>query len=118
MIGEDQRVPLTSRKYPWSTVGKIVMVGKDDQEYSCTGTLISESLVLTNAHCVYEKGKLFRKTFFLPNLINGRLRTRNDVAVVTKIGVGTNNPDEQPESDWAILELNKPLGEKYRPLAN
>ena len=113
VIGEDQRVPLTSREYPWSTVGKIVMVGKDDQEYSCTGTLISKSLVLTNAHCVYEKDKLFPKIFFLPNLINGRSMTRNDVAVVTKVGVGTNSPDDHRDSDWAILELNKPLGEKY-----
>ena len=112
IIGEDQRVPLTSREYPWSTVGKIVMLSKD-KEYSCTGTLISKSLVLTNAHCVYEKDKLFPRIFFLPNLINGRLRTRNDVAVVTKVGSGTNSPDEHPQSDWAILELNKPLGEKY-----
>ena len=113
VIGEDQRVPLTSREYPWSTVGKIVMVGEDDQEYSCTGTLISESLVLTNAHCVYENDRLFEKIFFLPNLINGVLRTRNDVASVEKILPGTNNHDEYPESDWAILKLNKPLGEKY-----
>ena len=30
VIGKDQRLPLTSREYPWSTVGKIVMVGKND----------------------------------------------------------------------------------------
>ena len=71
IIGEDQRLPLMSREYPWSTVGKIVMVSKDKKEFSCTGTLIGKSLVITNAHCVYdEKGKLFPNIYFLPNLIN------------------------------------------------
>lgn len=113
IIGTDQRLPMLSREYPWSTVGKIIMIGKDDREYSCTGTLISKALVLTNAHCLYEKNKLFPKMFFLPNLINGRLRTRNDVAIVKNVWSGTHKPDNEPESDWAVLQLNKPLGEKY-----
>ena len=113
IIGDDQRLPMLSREYPWSTIGKIVMLS-GSQEYSCTGTLISKSLVLTNAHCIYNNDqKLFQRMYFLPNLINGRLRTKNDVAIVTNVWAGTNSPDEQPANDWAILELNKPLGEKY-----
>lgn len=113
VIGEDQRLPMLSREYPWSTVGKIVMIGELGKEYSCTGTLISKSLVLTNAHCVYEKNKFFGRIFFLPNLINGRLRTRADVAIVKNIFTGTKNPALESEDDWAILELDKPLGNKY-----
>ena len=114
IIGEDQRLPMMSREYPWSTVGKIVMISKDNKEYSCTGTLIGKSLVITNAHCVYDQnGKLFPNIFFLPNLINGRLRSKNDVASVRNILTGTNNPNLQSADDWAILELDKPLGEKY-----
>ena len=114
IIGDDQRLPMMSREYPWSTVGKIVMIGKDNKEYSCTGTLIGKSLVITNAHCVYDQsGKLFPNVFFLPNLINGRLRSKNDVASVRNILTGTNNPNLQSADDWAILELDKPLGEKY-----
>ena len=114
IIGEDQRLPMMSREYPWSTVGKIVMISKDKKEYSCTGTLIGKSLVITNAHCVYDQsGKLFPNVFFLPNLINGRLRSKNDVASVRNILTGTNNPNLRSADDWAILELDKPLGEKY-----
>jgi protease YdgD len=114
IIGDDQRLPMTSREYPWSTVGKIVMISKDKKEYSCTGTLIGKSLVITNAHCVYdESGKLFPNIFFLPNLINGRLRSKNDVASVRNILAGTSKPNWQSADDWAILELDKPLGEKY-----
>ncbi|MBD2189906.1 trypsin-like serine peptidase [Pseudanabaena mucicola] len=114
IIGEDQRVPLLSREYPWSTVGKVVMVSRDGKEYSCTGTLIGKSLVLTNAHCVYDQsGKLFPSIFFLPNLINGRLRTKNDAAIVRNILAGTNDPIGKSADDWAILQIDKPLGEKY-----
>ncbi|MDX2254982.1 MAG: trypsin-like peptidase domain-containing protein [Pseudanabaenaceae cyanobacterium bins.39] len=113
IIGEDQRLPMTSRAYPWSTVGKIVMITKDGKEASCTGTLIGKSLVLTNAHCVYDRKVLFPKIFFLPNLVNGRLRTKNDVAVVTKVWSGTNDPATYAADDWAILQINQPLGEKY-----
>jgi V8-like Glu-specific endopeptidase len=114
IIGADQRLPLMSREYPWSTVGKIVMVSKDKKEYSCTGTLIGKSLVITNAHCVYdESGKLFPNIFFLPNLINGRLRSKNDVASVRNVLAGTSKPNWQSADDWAILEIDKPLGEKY-----
>ena len=114
IIGLDQRLPMISREYPWSTVGKIVMLTEAGNEYSCTGTLIGKSLVLTNAHCVYDKDKkLFQKIYFLPNLINGRLRTKTDAAGVKNVLTGTNSPDDRPDSDWAILELDKPLGEKY-----
>ncbi len=113
IIGADQRLPLMSREYPWSTVGKVVMISKSGKEYSCTGTLIGKSLVLTNAHCVYEQDRLFTKMYFLPNLVNGRLRNKSDVAVVTNVLAGTNQPNVESADDWAILSLNKPLGEKY-----
>jgi protease YdgD len=114
IIGKDQRLPMMSREYPWSTVGKIVMVSKDKKEYSCTGTLIGKSLAITNAHCVYdESGKLFPNIYFLPNLINGRLRTKNDVASVRNVWTGTRKPNWNSADDWAIVELDKPLGEKY-----
>ena len=113
IIGADQRLPLLSREYPWSTVGKIIMVARNGNEASCTGTLIGKSLVLTNAHCVYEGNRLFTKMYFLPNLINGRLRTKNDVAVVTRVLAGTNRPDVRSADDWAILQIDKPLGDKY-----
>ncbi|MFM7601558.1 MAG: trypsin-like serine peptidase [Pseudanabaena sp.] len=113
VIGADQRQPMMSRDYPWSTVGKVVGLTDKNEKYSCTGTLIGEYHVLTNAHCVYDRGKLAKKMIFLPNLINGRLRRKTDYAVVKRVVAGTKNSENDSADDWAILLLNKPLGEKY-----
>jgi protease YdgD len=69
--------------------------------------------VLTNSHCVYDKGKLAKKMVFLPNLIDGRLRKKTDYAVVKEVFAGTKNSRVNSADDWAILLLNKPLGDKY-----
>lgn len=109
IIGEDNRQPMTSRDYPWSTVGRIDV----NYEPFCTGTLIYESLVLTNSHCVFENGKLAKNIHFYPNLINGRLRNDEDRATVKFVYAGTNESAVNKQDDWAILLLDKPLGKKY-----
>jgi protease YdgD len=113
VIGADQRQPMMSRDYPWSTVGKVVGLTEKNEKYACTGTLIGDYHVLTNSHCVYDRGKLAKKMIFLPNLINGRLRRKTDYAVVKEVFAGTKNSENNSADDWAILLLNKPLGEKY-----
>jgi V8-like Glu-specific endopeptidase len=52
VIGWDDRIPMISRKYPWSAIGRIVGENTDGSPYTCTGTLIAENIVLTNSHCV------------------------------------------------------------------
>jgi V8-like Glu-specific endopeptidase len=56
VIGADQRQPMMSRDYPWSTVGKVVGLTEKNEKYACTGTLIGDYHVLTNSHCVYDRG--------------------------------------------------------------
>lgn len=53
ILGTDDRIPLTSQKYPWSAIGRIVSIGADRRsQWSCTGALVASDVVLTNAHCV------------------------------------------------------------------
>ncbi|MDV2999004.1 MAG: hypothetical protein N5P05_000610 [Chroococcopsis gigantea SAG 12.99] len=117
IIGEDKRVPMTSNAYPWSAVGRIVGLSADGEGYQCTGALIDENIVLTNSHCVINpKTHLLSKVVaFEPNLINGKLQDENDRAFVTKAYYGTDfRADKFPEpDDWAVLELDRPLGKKY-----
>lgn len=55
VFGKDDRIPVLSNKYPWSTIGRLESSGENDGLYICTGTLIGRDLVLTNAHCVVDE---------------------------------------------------------------
>jgi len=117
IIGPDNRQPVTSSSYPWSAVGQIVGFMPDGSSYSCTGTLVADDLVLTNAHCAVdpETGEYSQRIVFLPNLVNGRLTNNDDVAAVTGVLVGTDfaEPGSPNPDDWALMSIDKPLGETY-----
>jgi protease YdgD len=120
IIGFDERVQMTSRKYPWSAVGRIEGVGIDGNGHACTGTLLAVNIVLTNAHCVInpQTGQVSNRIWFQPNLIYGTLQDEADLAFVEEYFVGTDFSDYQGAhpNDWAILRLDRPLGNKYGTL--
>lgn len=115
--GVDDRILMTSNKYPWSTIGRVEGTTANAKSYHCTGTLIHDNLVLTNSHCVIDPktGVLSKEVKFLPNFINGKVRNPRDIASVEKIVYGTDfkNGNQDNAKDWAILVLDKPLGRKY-----
>ncbi|GJD19295.1 hypothetical protein RIVM261_042510 [Rivularia sp. IAM M-261] len=113
--GVDDRTPMTSRDYPWSTIGRVEGTTVDDNNYHCTGTLIHDNLVLTNAHCVLDEktGILSKKINFLPNFIDGEVSDTRDIAMVQRVIYGTDFRGGDDHNDWAILVLDRPLGRKY-----
>ncbi|MEA5596439.1 trypsin-like serine peptidase [Rivularia sp. UHCC 0363] len=115
--GYDDRILMTSNKYPWSTIGRVEGTTANAKSYHCTGTLIHDNLVLTNSHCVIdpETDVLSKEIKFLPNFINGRVSNPRDIASVEKVVYGTDfkNGNQDNAKDWAILVLDKPLGRKY-----
>jgi protease YdgD len=117
IIGPDNRQPMTSSSYPWTAVGQIVGFMPDGSSYTCTGTLVADDLVLTNAHCAVDPatGEYSQRIVFLPNLVNGRLTNNDDVAAVTGVLLGTDfAEDRSPEpDDWALMSIDKPLGQTY-----
>jgi V8-like Glu-specific endopeptidase len=118
VIGLDDRVPMTSRSYPWSAIGRLESPVAENTVFICTGSLVASDVVLTNAHCIIdpETHQPRLDTRFKPNLVNGRLQDEADVATVIAYIEGTdfqgNNAVLHPD-DWAFLKLDKPLGEKY-----
>jgi V8-like Glu-specific endopeptidase len=112
--GIDNRIAMTSRKYPWSAIGRIIGTTADGGNYGCTGTLIDANLVLTNAHCVIDPKtrKVSTRIQFIPNVIDKNYR---DVAEVKRVVYGTDSSQNGNLSyrDWAIMVLNQPLGRKY-----
>jgi protease YdgD len=111
----DKRVPVQSRNYPWSSIGRL-QIGDDGH---CTATLIDDDWILTNAHCIIDRAtnKVTTESLtFLPNLINGKLTIETDRARVIRVIAGTDFKDSDiiphPE-DWAMLKIDQPLGKKY-----
>lgn len=58
IIGQDQRVPSTSQKYPFSAIGKIRFIQKGKSSF-CTAPLISAQIAVTNAHCLQGEKSSF-----------------------------------------------------------
>lgn len=116
--GIDDRIPMLSQEYPWSAIGRVQGTTTDAKSYHCTGTLIADNMVLTNAHCVIdpETHQLSKKILFLPNVINGVVSNERDVATADQVIYGTDFKSDSTinqTNDWAIIKIDKPLGRKY-----
>jgi protease YdgD len=116
--GKDDRIPMTSRKYPWSSIGRVQGTKTNNQGYYCTGTLIDDDIVLTNAHCVIDPKthRLSKEILFLPNVINGVVQDETDIVFAEQVVYGTDFTGDSltnQVNDWALMRINQPLGRKY-----
>lgn len=123
ILGEDNRIPVTKREFPWTAIGRIDLVVEGKEDGNCTGTLISRNLILTNSHCLVrlddsqpiiprsteQNGNI--RIVFKPNLREGDF-AQEDRATVIDYAYGWEAGVKWSE-DWAILKLDRNIGDKY-----
>jgi len=110
------RTIVDAAKYPWSAIGRVNFAGYRTKIH-CTGAMISERLVLTAAHCLYNRAK---KTWLRAQNIHfvaGYQRgDQVDSSPAIRYIVSSAHDitsrihRSNPGNDWALIELQKPIG--------
>lgn len=116
IIGNDSRKVITNTtKAPYKFIGKLIIEYSDGAVFGGTGFLVGESTIVTAAHCAYslKRSAYPSKITFYP----GRTGNSNPYgsATVRKIHVPTKykkNETNDNTYDYAVLELNTPIGKK------
>ncbi len=95
----------------WEGVGLLMV----SNQSTCTGALIAPDMVLTAAHCLYDR----RGSLVAPHLINFRAAWRDGQAIATRVGkhalvhpdyVRRDHPTgEEIYRDLALLQLDQPI---------
>lgn len=113
--GADDRVAVVAAEYPWSTIGRV----NNGMGGHCSGVLVGPRLVVTAAHCLWNKktrqpmpaqSLRFVAGYDRGNYLDFAAVERMVVAPGWSFGVAY-GPD-QAGRDWALLVLDKPLGEQ------
>jgi len=109
------------QQYPWRSIGSLSIAGRQ----FCTATLISETQVITAAHCLWNQDSedWYPASYihFLAGYERGQYLAHSEAASIkpNQHYQFTSPPNlESLHHDWALVTLKKPLGKTlgYIPL--
>lgn len=100
--------------YPLRTSVKLEGTISGGFSTSCSGTLISENMVLTAGHCTYDwfinEEWIIESMEALPSFDNGAIPMGFPAANVTKVFITKKTIDSEAFFDMCILLLDEPIG--------
>lgn len=115
-IGNDDRFSITQRTYPSSVVGRLKIREGTNTEGYCSAFLVGKKHVVTALHCLVDKKakKFIPNIHFYPNDLNNYSFDKVRIANIRSgfDNYFTDNGTDR-RHDWALLELNEEIGEKY-----
>ncbi|WP_343564986.1 trypsin-like serine peptidase [Kiloniella sp. b19] len=113
-FGREHRITLDAMEYPWSTIGRLNAAGRAH----CTAFLVGPRSALTAAHCLYEfkSGRWLhpKELFFLPGFQRDQYILKSPIksfVISRSYQPELQAGEETTRTDWALLTLEKPIGQ-------
>lgn len=111
-FGRDDRVMMDTGTFPWSVIGYVTF----DSGGTCTASLVAPNVLATAAHCISEGNRIeaageFRTGENLPG--GARTARVNDYLLDPNWNEERfSNTDDFDGTDWALLRIDRPLGDE------